>query len=149
MIIRKIKKENKKLKRSFRLYKKAQSNKLISVTRTQVDNEWTHTVGVIAKAGFFKDKKGNILDRIDLYNTLRLEGYLMEEENGCNTPYQKYMDMGYFVVNYTIYRNDLFVATVKITERGKNKILTELQNKGYNICKSDIIDSFQVTNEAK
>lgn len=71
------------------------------------------------------------MGRNKLFQVLRKEKYLMNGGNR-NTPYQKYINKGYFKL-FCKSIGDRNIVIVRITEKGKGKIAIELQEKGYTI----------------
>ena len=91
----------------------------------------TYSMGEFSKLVQLADSNGNIMGRNKLFQVLRKEKYLMNGGNR-NTPYQKYINKGYFKL-FCKSIGDRNIVIVRITEKGKGKIAIELQEKGYTI----------------
>lgn len=92
----------------------------------------TYSMGEFAKLVQLSDSKGNIMGRNRLFQILRKEKYLMNGAGKRNTPYQKYINKGYFKL-FCKSIKDKNIVIVRVTEKGKGKIALELQEKGYSI----------------
>lgn len=92
----------------------------------------TYSMGEFAKLVQLSDSKGNIMGRNRLFQILRKEKYLMNGPGNRNTPYQKYINKGYFKL-FCKSIKDKNIVIVRVTEKGKGKIALELQEKGYSI----------------
>lgn len=92
------------------------------------DSDDTLSMGEFAKLVALVDKKGNYLGRNLLLQALRKERYLMDK----NLPYQKYINKGYFKI-FSKNINGKEIVITRITSLGRNRIPTELQQKGYRV----------------
>ena len=92
------------------------------------DSDDTLSMGEFAKLVSLVDKKGNYLGRNLLLQALRKERYLMDK----NVPYQKYINKGYFKI-FSKNINGKEIVITRITSLGRNRIPTELQQKGYRV----------------
>lgn len=92
------------------------------------DSDDTLSMGEFAKLVALVDKKGNYLGRNLLLQALRKERYLMDK----NVPYQKYINKGYFKI-FSKNINGKEIVITRITSLGRNRIPTELQQKGYRV----------------
>lgn len=90
----------------------------------------TYSMGDFAKMSNFVDINGKVIGRNRLLEILRKEKYLMSGVSNKNKPYQKYISNGYFKA-FVKKSNIGNIVIVRITEKGKNNILKELQFKGY------------------
>ena len=90
------------------------------------DSDDTLSMGEFAKLVALVDKNGNYLGRNLLLQALRKERYLMDK----NVPYQKYINKGYFKI-FSKNINGKEIVITRITSLGRNRIPTELQQKGY------------------
>ena len=90
----------------------------------------TYSMGDFAKMSNFVDNNGKVIGRNRLLEILRKEKYLMSGVHNKNKPYQKYISNGYFK---TFIKKSKIgnIVIVRITEKGKNNILRELQFRGY------------------
>ena len=92
------------------------------------DSDDTLSMGEFAKLVALVDKNGNYLGRNLLFLALRKERYLMDK----NVPYQKYINKGYFKI-FSKNINGKEIIITRITSLGRNRIPTELQQKGYRV----------------
>lgn len=92
------------------------------------DSDDTLSMGEFAKLVALVDKNGNYLGRNLLLQALRKERYLMDK----NVPYQKYINKGYFKI-FSKNINGKEIVITRITSLGRNRIPTELQQKGYRV----------------
>ena len=90
----------------------------------------TYSMGDFAKMSNFVDNNGELIGRNRLLEILRKEKYLMSGVYNKNKPYQKYISNGYFKA-FVKKSNIGNIVIIRITEKGKNNILKELQFKGY------------------
>jgi len=88
-------------------------------------------MGVVAKSFALKDMDGSILGRNKLFEILRNNKVLQSSKSDWNIPYQNYIKNGYFRVLFKTVKDDITIATTRITSKGLEFLHDLIITLGY------------------
>lgn len=91
----------------------------VAFAKTVTESEGAVTVGKFAKLVY--DRSGIKMGRNQMFKWLRLNGFLTQD----NTPYQKYLDLGWFEVCEVVKYGKSYIVTL-ITGLGQQKLYERL-----------------------
>lgn len=98
---------------------------------TLVSGKGVFSMGVVAKSFKLKDAEENILGRNKLFEILRNNKVLQSSKSNWNIPYQNYIKNGYFRVLFKTVKDDITIATTRITPKGLEFLHDLIITLGY------------------
>ena len=98
---------------------------------TLVSGKGVFSMGVVAKSFMLKDEEDNILGRNKLFEILRNNKVLQSSKSNWNIPYQNYIKNGYFRVLFKTVKDDITIATTRITPKGLEFLHDLIITLGY------------------
>lgn len=98
---------------------------------TLVSGKGVFSMGVVAKSFRLKDEEDNILGRNKLFEILRNNKVLQSSKSNWNIPYQNYIKNGYFRVLFKTVKDDITIATTRITPKGLEFLHDLIITLGY------------------
>ena len=96
-----------------------------------MNSNGTFSMGVVAKSFALKDMDGSILGRNKLFEILRNNKVLQSSKSDWNIPYQNYIKNGYFRVLFKTVKDDITIATTRITPKGLEFLHDLIITLGY------------------
>ena len=96
-----------------------------------MNSNGTFSMGVVAKSFALKDMDGSVLGRNKLFEILRNNKVLQSSKSDWNIPYQNYIKNGYFRVLFKTVKDDITIATTRITPKGLEFLHDLIITLGY------------------